>query len=219
MRSDSEDLIKEVVKKVFIENQSGNTSSGSGKKLVPAEISGRHIHISRGDLDILFGSGYQLKKLKDLSQPNQFASEETVRLIGSKRVLEKVRILGPCRSHTQVEISKTDAFYIGIKPVIRISGDIEGTPGILIIGPCGFVSLSCGVIISKRHLHIESELASSWGLKANDLVRIRVSGERPLIFEEVLVRCGSAHKLALHFDTDEGNAANLKNGELVELLI
>ncbi len=219
MRSDSEDLIKEVVKKVYIENQSGRNSVDSGKKLIPAEISGRHIHISRGDLDILFGSGYQLKKFKDLSQPNQFAAEETIRLIGPKRVIERVRILGPCRSNTQVEISRTDAFHIGIKPVIRISGDLEGTPGILIIGPNGFVNLGYGVIISKCHLHIEGDLAELWGLKANDLVRIRVTGERPLIFEDVVVRSGSAHKLALHFDTDEGNAANLRNGELLELII
>ncbi len=219
MRPDSEDLIKEVVKQVYIGKPSGSNSADSGKKLVPAEISSRHLHVSRSDLDILFGTGYQLKKLRDLSQPNQFASEETVRLIGPKRIIERVRILGPCRSKTQVEISKTDTFHLGINTVVRISGDIADTPGILIIGPRGFVNLTCGVIISKRHLHIEGDLAALWGLKANDLVKIRVTGDRPLIFEDVVVRCGSAHKLALHFDTDEGNAANLKSGELVELLI
>lgn len=216
-RPDTEKLIKDIVKKIMDTENTGRSVS-QGERLIPAEVSARHIHISEGDLQILFGPNYFLKKYKDLSQPDQFAAEETVRLIGPKRVLENVRVLGPCRSSTQVEISKTDAFYLGVQPVLRISGDIEGTPGILIVGPKGSVNISKGVIVAKRHLHIEDELGESWGLKNNSIISVRVSGSRSLIFNEILVRRGKGHKLALHFDTDEGNAADLKTGDVVELL-
>ncbi|HDS08912.1 MAG TPA: phosphate propanoyltransferase [Firmicutes bacterium] len=218
VRPDTEKLIKEIVKKVLENEESVKDSVCDRKRLIPAEISARHVHISENALRILFGDAYFLKKLKALSQPDQFAAEETVRLVGPKRVIENVRVLGPCRSETQVEISKTDAYHLGIPPVIRLSGDLSGTPGILIYGPKGFIHLEQGVIVALRHLHIEDSLAESWGLHNDARIRVRVTGLRPLLLEDIIVRRGPGHKLALHLDTDEGNAADINTGDLLELI-
>ena len=228
MNNENQELVRLIVDKVLenlkkegiIEKKENIPGVKSEKKklLAPAEISARHIHISEEHLEKLFGRGYKLNKLKDLSQPGQFAARETIRIIGKKRVLDSVRILGPCRSRTQVELSISDCYYIGVEPVIRLSGDISGTPGILIMGPEGYVELQEGVIVAKRHLHIEDDLAEIWGLENNSIVSFRVSGVRELLFSNVIVRRGPGHKLALHLDTDEGNAAGLKSGTLVELI-
>ncbi len=185
---------------------------------IPAATSNRHIHISAGDLEALFGAGYKLKELRPLSQPGQYACEEKLTLEGPKGRIEGVRILGPERPETQVEISVTDSFKLGIAPVVRMSGDLKGTPGGRIIGPKGQIELTKGVIVSARHLHISDEEAALFGLKSGDIVSAKKTGERETVFGNILVRAGDAHSLELHIDTDEANAAGIKNGDILQLI-
>ena len=155
--------------------------------------------------------------MKELSQKGNFSSKETVELVSledEKRRIPNVRIVGPCRDYTQVELSLTDAYHLKIKPPIRRSGDLDKTPGIKIIGPKGELILKKGVIIPKRHIHISDDLAKKIGLKDNDIVKVKVKGERGLIFENVVIRVNKNYSLAMHIDTDEGNAAGIdKVGE------
>lgn len=185
---------------------------------LPIALSNRHIHLSQEDLNKLFGEGYQLTVKKNLSQPGQYACEEKVDLVGPKNTIKGVRVLGPARSSTQVEISITDAFKLGIEPVIRNSGDIAGTPGIKIVGPKGEVELDKGVIVAARHIHMHTKDAERFGVKDGDIVKVKTEGIRSLVFENVLVRSGDTHALEMHVDVEEGNAAGLKNGDLVELI-
>ena len=141
---------------------------------VPAGISNRHLHVSQTDLEILFGKGYQLKEMKPLSQPGQYAAEETVNLVGPKGSIKKVRILGPVRSKTQVEISRNDSFVIGINPPVRDSGSVENSPGIIIEGPIGSVELKEGVILAQRHLHLHTSEAEELGLQDKEWIAVRV---------------------------------------------
>jgi putative phosphotransacetylase len=187
-------------------------------KLVPIGISARHIHLTSEHIELLFGQGYQLKVLKDLSQPGQFAAEETVAVVGPKGKFDKVRILGPARKHTQIEISRTDAFAIGVNPPVRESGNIEGTPGLKVVGPRGEVELERGVIVAARHVHFHTSDAAAWGIQDQQLLRVRLNGERPLIFEHVVARVSDNYSLDMHIDTDEGNAAGVKTGEMAELM-
>lgn len=190
----------------------------TGKRFIPAAASNRHIHVSAQDLEALFGKGYSLKPGRALSQPGQFAAEETVSIAGPKGKIDHVRVLGPARSSTQVELFLADTFKLGIPPVIRISGDIEGTPGATIFGPSGNVELTQGVIVAKRHVHLSAEQASFLGLQNGDLVRICKDGVRALIFDAVPVRCGAGHHLELHLDMEEANAGAIQNGELLEIV-
>lgn len=176
------------------------------EKQVPIGVSNRHVHLSQEHLDALFGTGYQLNILKDLSQPGQFAAKETVTLKGPKGTLEKVRILGPVRKETQVEVSGTDCFKLGVKPVVRDSGQLDGTDGITIIGPQGEVTTEKGVIVASRHIHLHTDQANAWGLHDGQRVKVRVDGERPVLFEDVLVRVGPKYEMEMHVDTDEANA-------------
>ena len=185
---------------------------------IPAAVSNRHIHLSQDVLDILFGKGYELKISKPLSQPGQYACEEKLTLLGSKGKIEGIRILGPVRPETQVEISITDSFLLGIKPAIRMSGDLKDTPGGKLIGPQGEYLLPGGIIVSKCHLHASKEQASWYGLKDGDMICVRKKGARTVIFEDVLVRAGDKHSLELHIDTDEANAAVIGNGDLLDLI-
>lgn len=189
------------------------------KRTVLVEISARHVHVSEADLEILFGKGYKLTPKKDLSQPGQFACEERVTVVGPKRELAGVSILGPCRKETQVEISLTDARSIGVKAEIRESGDLEGTQGIKLVGPCGEVELTKGVIAAKRHIHMTPADAEKYGIvdKQNVLVKIEGTG-RALIFDDVVARVSPSYALAMHLDTDEANAAAIAGcteGEIV----
>lgn len=190
----------------------------TGKRFVPAAASNRHIHVSAQDLETLFGKGYALKPERALSQPGQFAASETVTIAGPKGRIDQVRVLGPARGKTQVEILTTDAFRLGVKPVVRISGDIEGTPGATIIGPAGTVELTNGVIVAMRHVHISIEQAAWLGLQNGDIASIRKDGVRALVLENVPVRCGEGHNLELHLDMEEANAGSIKNGELLEIV-
>ena len=188
------------------------------EKTLPIAMSNKHIHLSQKDLDTLFGEGYELTKFKDLSQPGQFAAEEKVDIQGPKGTIKGVRILGPVRGETQFELSVSDSFALGIKPIIRNSGDIEGTPGITLIGPKGEVAVDKGAIVAARHIHMHTSDAERFGVKDKDVVSIRVGGPRGLVFDQVLVRVNSSYALEMHVDIEEGNAAGVRNGDLVELI-
>ncbi|MBQ1551973.1 MAG: phosphate propanoyltransferase [Clostridia bacterium] len=174
---------------------------------IMVETSARHVHVSREALDILYGEGYELTPKKWLSQPGQFASEERVRVIGTKGEFPAVSILGPVRPASQVELSATDCRSIGLGIVVRESGDIDGTPGCTIIGPKGEVTIDKGVIVAKRHIHMTPEDAEHYGVTDKQIVSVKVdSADRSLIFGDVVVRVRSDFKLAMHIDTDESNA-------------
>lgn len=188
------------------------------KTKLPIALSNRHIHLSQDHLDILFGPGYELTKTKDLSQPGQFACEEKVDVIGPKREIKGVRILGPVRGDTQFEVSIADAFTLGIEPIVRNSGDIANTPGAKIIGPKGQVDLEEGIIVAARHIHMHTSDGEDFGVEDKQMVKVRVGGPRGLVFDNVLVRVNEAYALEMHVDLEEGNAAGIKNGDLVELI-
>ena len=174
---------------------------------VLVETSARHVHVTQEVLETLFGAGYALTKKKDLSQPGQFACEEKVDIVGPKNTLKGIRVLGPARPETQVEVAMTDARTLGIKAPVRESGKLEGTPGCKIVGPCGEVEIDHGVIVALRHVHLSPAQAEEAGVKDKDIVSIKIEGERGLVFNNVLVRSGDAHEREVHLDTDEGNAA------------
>lgn len=181
-------------------------------------VSNRHLHLSQTDLETLFGTGYQLTKLKDLGQPGQYAAEETVTLIGPKGSIPGVRVLGPVRSRTQVEVAMTDAYRLGVKPPVRDSGNLEGAAPITIEGPCGQVELDAAVILAWRHIHMHTSDAEAYGVKDKEMVQVRVGGDRGVIFNNVLVRVRDDFALEMHVDTDEANAAMLRNGDEVEIV-
>lgn len=185
---------------------------------VPVGISMRHIHLSRREVDALFGRTYQLTPLRPLSQPGQFACQECLDVIGPKGVLHKVRVLGPERSAAQVELAQTDCRAIGVNAPVRSSGSKDGTPGVLLQGPKGVLSLPQGVIIADRHLHMNPAQAAAFGLADGDIVRVRVDGGKPGILDGVLVRAGERYELDLHLDTDDANAFQLRQGQLVTVL-
>ncbi|MCT4607236.1 MAG: phosphate propanoyltransferase [Marinisporobacter sp.] len=186
--------------------------------MVSVGLSNKHIHLSKEHVEILFGQGHELTPMKDLVQPGQFACEEKVDIVGTKGTLKGVRVLGPARSKTQIEISLTDGFALGVKAPVKNSGDLEGTPGAKIVGPKGEVTIEEGIIVAARHLHMHTSDAEKFGLKDQDIVSIKVEGPRGLIFNNVLVRCGDTHALELHVDMEEGNAAGLKNGMMLEVI-
>ena len=179
---------------------------------VPVGISVRHIHLTRDDVDKLFGYGYQLTPKKALSQPGQFACEECLDIIGPKGELKHVRILGPERSATQIELAQTDCRNIGIKAPVRSSGDTKGTPGVTLRGPNGTLTVPEGVMIADRHIHMTPADALSYGVRDKSFVRVRVAGDRELVFGDVLVRVDPNFALAMHIDTDEANAAHIQTG-------
>ena len=184
---------------------------------LPIALSNKHIHLSQADVDVLFGEGYELTHKKDLSQPGQYACEEMVEVVGPKGST-KMRVLGPVRPESQVEVSLADARGLGIVVPVRQSGDVEGTPGCKLVGPKGEVELERGVIVASRHIHMSLEDAEKFGVKDKDIVSVQTEGERGLLFNNVLVRANAAFKLEMHVDLEEGNAAGFKNGDLVTLV-
>ena len=170
-------------------------------------LSNKHLHLQKEHIEILFGKGHELTPTKPLVQPGQFACEEKVDIVGPKNTLKGIRVLGPARPETQVEVAMTDARTLGIKAPVRESGKIEGTPGCKIVGPCGEVEIDHGVIVALRHVHLSPAQAEEAGVKDKDIVSIKIEGERGLVFNNVLVRSGDAHEREVHLDTDEGNAA------------
>ncbi|MDD2202000.1 MAG: phosphate propanoyltransferase [Firmicutes bacterium] len=185
---------------------------------VPVGVSNRHLHLSREDLDTLFGKGYELTVRKDLSQIGQYASEETVDVVGPKSTLSRVRVLGPVRKRTQVEISRTDSFKLGVQPPVKDSGDLSGSPGVKLVGPKAEITIPTGVIVAKRHIHMTPEEAERIGLQDTDIVMAKVNGPRALVFDEVLVRVDESFTWEFHIDTDEANAAGLGNGDVVTIV-
>ena len=183
---------------------------------VLVETSARHLHVTQADLETLFGKGYELTKKKDLSQPGQFACAERVDVVGPKKTLAGVSILGPVRPETQVELSLTDARSIGVAAPIRESGDIAGSGACKLVGPCGEVELSEGVIAAKRHIHLTPAAAEEFGVKDKQIVKVKCNGARPLIFDDVVVRVHANFAPAMHIDTDESNAAfGVTEGEII----
>lgn len=185
---------------------------------IPVGVSNRHIHLSQEDLEALFGSGYTLTNLKDLSQPGQYACKETVILCGPKGVIEKVRVLGPVRRQTQVEILAGDCFKLGIQTEPRLSGELAGTPGITLIGPRGSVQTAAGVILAKRHIHMLPEDAERFGVGDGQEVKIRIPGDRGGVFDHVVIRVTEKSGLEFHLDTEEANALGVTSESLIEVV-
>ena len=182
------------------------------------ETSARHVHVTKETLETLFGAGFELTVKKPLSQPGQYASNERVTVVGPKRELANVSILGPCRSADQVELSATDARSIGISAPVRESGDIAGSAGCKLVGPCGEVELKEGVIVAKRHIHVTPEDAVKLGVADKEIVKVACGGEgRKLIFDDVVIRVSEKFATAMHIDTDESNACSgATEGEIVK---
>jgi putative phosphotransacetylase len=185
---------------------------------IPVALSGRHCHLSRADIETLFGPSHELHPQKPLSQPGQFAAEEAVEVVGPKGSIPGVRVLGPARSDSQVELSITDGYVLGVPLPVRVSGDVLSTPGGHLIGPRGAVRLDQGLIVAARHIHLEPAHAVAAGLQDQQRVAVRALGKRGLIFEEVVIRVSDKFKTEMHLDTDEGNAAAVRNGDLVEVI-
>ncbi len=199
-----EGVIKGVIAQLKTEAPHISVSQGTGEP-IPVELSARHVHLSEHDALELFGK--PLTPVRELSQPGQFLAEERVRLIGPKGVMDNVAVLGPARSASQVEISNTEARTLGIKAPVRQSGDIAGTPGIILASQTGIVGLEEGVIVAARHIHMSPEDGDKYGVKDKDRVCVRLESERPVILEDVVVRVNPEFKLAMHIDPDEGNSA------------
>lgn len=176
---------------------------------VKVEISARHLHVKQDHLETLFGQGFELERDRELSQEGEFASKQTVILKTDNAELEKVRVVGPARDHTQVEISKTDARFLGISPPIRRSGDIKDSAAAVLIGPAGKVELKEGVIIAKRHLHCPPKQARENNIEDGQVISVKIEGERSVTFHNAVVRVVDNFTLAVHLDTDEANAAGL----------
>ena len=211
-----ENLVAEIVNRVMAQCSNGSTSAND---TVPVGVSNRHIHLSKEDLETLFGAGYELTPIKDLSQPGQFACKEQLTIIGpSLRPIEGVRVLGPVRKESQVEISRTDSFTLKVKPPVRESGDIKGSAPITIVGPKGIVTLKEGCIIANRHIHMSDEEGKAFGLNDGDYVTVEVNGERRTTFYDVQVRVNKAFRLEMHIDTDDANAAGIGNGFKVKIV-
>jgi putative phosphotransacetylase len=182
-------------------------------------VSARHCHLTQAAVEALFGKGRQLTPLKWLYQEGQFAAKETVTLIGPRsRVISNLRILGPCRTLNQVELAYTDAIALGFEIPLRISGNIEGTPGGMLMGPAGFFEMPNGIIRALRHVHMHPEDAAFYGVKAGDEMRLKIGGPCAITLDRMLARVDPSFKLEVHIDTDEGNACNLQPDSRCELL-
>lgn len=185
---------------------------------IPVGTSNRHVHLSREDLDTIFGSGYELTAIKDLTQPGQYASKETVTLAGPKGAIEKVRILGPVRAETQAELLAGDCFKLGVKQCVRLSADLDGSPGITIIGPCGSVCKDKGAIVAKRHIHMTPRDAERFGVRDGQIVGIEVTGERGGVYRKTVVRVSESSALDCHVDVEEANAMGIHSQSTVNLV-
>ncbi|WP_049817936.1 phosphate propanoyltransferase [Thermosediminibacter oceani] len=185
----------------------------SGYPKVTINVSARHVHLSSEHLEILFGKNYRLSPLRELMQPGEFAAKETVIIVGPKGIIQNVRVLGPVRKKTQVEISKTDGFVLGIDPVVRDSGNHEGSSGCVLVGPAGGVRIEEGVIAAMRHIHMPVQFAEKYGIKDRSFLKVLVEGERKVVFDRVLARVSDNFALEMHIDTDEANAAGVRSGD------
>ncbi|HSL85844.1 MAG TPA: phosphate propanoyltransferase [Bacteroidales bacterium] len=185
---------------------------------VPVGVSNRHIHVRREDLDILYGEGYELTKMKDLKQPGEFAANETLEVKTKKGSFKKVRILGPVRGATQVELSLTDSYVLGVEIPIRESGKIKESASVTLVGPKGEVTILVGVIAAYRHIHMPEDVAKAHGFANGDIVSVEKEGPRGLIFKDVMLRVSPRYALEMHLDVDEANAGNIKSGDLLKIV-
>lgn len=184
------------------------------------EISARHVHLSQEDLDTLFGKGYKLTEKRPLSQPGQFAAEERVQVIGSKKSFPSVSILGPVRKNTQIELSLTDARAIGVDAPVRESGDVKGSGAVKLVGPCGEVELDEGVIVAKRHVHLTPADAEKFSIKDKQIISLKIeSNDRSLVFNDVVARVSASFATRIHIDTDEANAAGISGETEAEIIV
>lgn len=191
---------------------------GNGGDTIPLGISNRHIHLSQQDLERLFGPGYQLTPTKDLVQPGQFACKETLTVCGPKGAIEKVRVLGPVRKQTQVEILAGDTFKLGVKGEVRMSGVLGGTPGVTLTGPKGSVQIPEGVMIAQRHIHMSCEDAARFGVADGEIVDLECYGTRPGLLHDVVIRANNTSRLECHLDTEEANALGLNAKSMLRIV-
>lgn len=204
-------LIEQIVQQV-VAKLDNDSSKLTPEGPIPIAVSARHIHLKKEHVEILFGKGYEITKKQDLSQPGQFAANETLMIAGPKGSIERVRILGPVRPESQVEVALTDAFKLGVRPPLRESGNIEGSSPITLIGPKGTVHLQEGLIIAQSHIHMNPEEAKILNLKNGEYVNITAQTERPMTFNQVKIRVSDRYRLEMHIDTDEANAAFITQG-------
>lgn len=212
-----ENLVQKIVEEVLqqvLKNQSSPPHDGK----IPIGVSARHVHLAQAEVEQLFGENYQLTPKFELSQPGQFAAEETVVIAGPKGSIERVRILGPARSLSQVEVSWTDAMKLGLKPPLRISGDIHGSSPVTLIGPKGSVVLNEGLIIAQAHIHMSPADSARFQVVDGQSVQIKVEGIRPIILSNVVIRVSERYRLEMHIDTDEANAGLIQQGTLAEIM-
>lgn len=209
--NDIDDIVNEVLKQI------GEVLPNKDKTFV-IEGSGRHVHLCRQDIERLFGEGYELTKVKKLSQPGQFACQERVNLVGPKGMLTNVVILGPEREYSQVEVSLTDARLLGVKAPTRESGDLKGSAGIIIVNKDRHIALEEGCIVAKRHVHVAEADAARLGVTNGQIVKVKTHTDRPLIFDDVVIRVSPKYQTFMHIDFDEANACDLKNGDLGEII-
>lgn len=207
--------IERIVRQIVLQHLGGPP----GKPNLVVSVSARHCHLTDEHVEILFGPGRKLTPMKDLYQDGFYAAEETVMVVGpgKRRMLPTVRILGPTRPRSQVELAYTDAISLGINAPVRMSGKIDGTPGCVLVGPAGVVELKEGVIRAERHAHMSMEEADYYGVKTGDKMNLRVYSSCPTVFEGIIVRADPTTKLEVHLDTDEGNAADIDHADQVEL--
>lgn len=223
MNSNINEIIKQVLEKLA-EVQGGDAcqkasqTASSEDSSIPLGISNRHIHLSQQDVEKLFGKGYQLANMKDLVQPGQFACKETVTVCGPKGAMEKIRVLGPVRSQTQVELLSGDNYKLGIKALPKMSGDLAGTPGVTVVGPQGSVQLQEGAIVAKRHIHMTTEEAKQFGVRDGQIVSIACRGTRPGILDDVIIRANDNSALECHLDTEEANGLGLSSDSLIQIV-
>lgn len=215
MKYTSEDIAKLVIN--VMQGMDCKEADTNGD--IPVGVSNRHIHLTHADVETLFGTGYTLTPLKDLSQPGQYACKETLTIVGpSMRPIENVRVLGPERRESQVEISATDSYVLKVRPPVRESGKLEGSSPIRIIGPRGVVELSRGCIIANRHIHMSLEDAAAFGVSDGDYVTVDAFGTRRTRWYDVQVRAHKDFRLEMHVDTDDANAVGIGNGSKVKLI-
>lgn len=215
--SDMENNNVELIARLVMEAIDKKESTSNGF-MVPIGVSARHIHLTQEHVEVLFGEGYQLTKRKEL-MGGQFAANEQVTVVGLKlRAIENVRVLGPVRSKSQVEISATDAIKLGVRAPIRLSGDIEGSAPIAVVGPKGVIYLDEGCIIAKRHIHMAPKDAIAAGVRNGDIVSVKADNERGTVFNHVQIRVDESFTLEMHIDTDEANAAKISTGETVTII-
>lgn len=218
MKNYNPELIESITQLVMKELQNHGLLEKGSNIHVPVSISARHLHLQQEHVEMLFGRGYELTKFKDISQPGQFACNEKVTLKGPKGTIENVRILGPLRQRTQVEISRTDARKIGVAPPVRNSGNIVGSEAITLIGPAGVVSLQEGCIIADRHIHMTQADALRFGVQDKQKVSVLVEGDKGGMMGQVTIRVNDRYALDMHIDTDDANAFDLKGNEWLKII-